>query len=67
MNNTKEMIGQTVLYKDYDNQIIQGIINYIGFQNKTKTITWYSVDFGYKQFLVPEKELIFKNIQLTLF
>ena len=36
MNNTKEMIGKTVLYKDYDNQIIQGIISYIGFQNKTK-------------------------------
>ena len=30
------MIGKTVLYKDYDGQIIQGIIRYIGFQNKTK-------------------------------
>jgi hypothetical protein len=61
------MIGQSVLYKDYDGQIIQGIIRYIGFQNRTKTITWYSVDFGYKQFLVPEKEIIFTNNQLTLF
>jgi len=61
------MIGQKVSYKDYDGQIIQGIIRYIGFQNKTKTITWYSVDFGYKQFLVPEKEIIFTNNQLTLF
>jgi hypothetical protein len=61
------MIGKTVLYKDYDGQIIEGIIRYIGFQNKTKTITWYSVDFGYKQFLIPEKEIIFTNNQLTLF
>jgi hypothetical protein len=61
------MIGKTVLYKDYDGQIIQGIIRYIGFQNKTKTITWYSVDFGYKEFLVPENEIIFTNNQLTLF
>jgi hypothetical protein len=61
------MIGKTVLYKDYNGQIIEGIIRYIGFQNKTKTITWYSVDFGYKQFLVPEKEIIFTNNQLTLF
>jgi hypothetical protein len=61
------MIGKSVLYKDYNGQIIQGIIRYIGFQNKTKTITWYSVDFGYKQFLVSEKEIIFTNNQLTLF
>jgi len=61
------MIGKSVLYKDYNGQIIEGIIRYIGFQNKTKTITWYSVDFGYKQFLVPEKEIIFTNNQLTLF
>jgi len=61
------MIGKTVLYKDYDGQNIEGIIRYIGFQNKTKTITWYSVDFGYKQFLVPENEITFINNQLTLF
>ena len=61
------MIGNSVLYKDYDGQIIKGIIRYIGFQNRTKTITWYSVDFGYKQFLVPENEITFINNQLTLF
>jgi hypothetical protein len=60
------MIGNSVLYKDYDGQIIQGIIKYICFQNRTKTITWYSVDFGYKQFLVPENEITFINNQLTL-
>jgi hypothetical protein len=61
------MIGNSVLYKDYDGQIIKGIIRNIGFQNKTKTITWYSVDFGYKQFLVPKNEITFINNQLTLF
>ena len=61
------MIGQTVFFKDYDGQIIQVIIRSIGFQNKTKTITWYSVDFGYKQFLVPQNEIILENNQLTLF
>jgi len=61
------MIGQTVFFKDHDGQIIQGIIRSIGFQNKTKTITWYSVDFGYKQFLVPENKIILQNKQQKLF
>jgi len=63
----KYSIGEKVLYRDYDSKIIEGTINYIGFENRTKTITWYSVDFGYKAFLVSEKEIITKSIQLTLF
>jgi hypothetical protein len=63
----KYNIGEKVLYQDYDGKIIEGIIDYIGFENRTKTITWYSVNFGYKAFLVPEKEIITKSVQLTLF
>lgn len=60
------MIGKEILYKDYDGKIIKGKITYIGFENKTKTITWYHVDFGYKAFLIEKKEII-TNYQLSLF
>jgi hypothetical protein len=60
------MKNKQILYKDYDGKIIKGKITNIAFQNKTKTITWYLVDFGYKAFMVPENEIIIEK-QLELF
>jgi uncharacterized protein YrrD len=60
------MKNKQILYKDYDGKIIKGKITHIAFQNKTKTITWYSVDFGYKAFMIPENEIIIEK-QLELF
>ena len=59
--------GTKILYKDYDDKIIEGVISDVGFKNKNNTIVWYSVDFGYKGFLVPKEEIINKEVQLNLF
>lgn len=58
--------GTKIKYKDYDGKIISGVIKQIGFANKTKSIIWYDVDFGYKRFLVPSEEIIIEQ-QLNLF
>ena len=54
-----------IKYKDYNNQIISGIITEIVLQNKSKSIIWYRVKFLNKAFLVEKKDIIFFN-QLKL-
>ena len=67
MIDLKNITGKPVLYRDYDGKVIKGIVTHIGFKNKSLTIIWLHVNFGIKAFLVPYSELIFENIQLTLF
>ena len=54
-----------IKYKDYNKQIIDGIITEIVLENKSKSIIWYRVKFLNKAFLVEKKDIIFFN-QLKL-
>ena len=46
-----------IKYKDYNNQIIDGIITEIVLENKSKSIIWYRVKFLNKAYLYRIKRI----------
>ncbi len=51
--------GDKVTITDYDSKLITGVVQWIAFTNKTKSIVCYSVDFGTRgAFLVSNAKII---------